>query len=170
MAPWTIRTIIRAEFFFIYKQLILRRQKNLSNIWGWGILRYATTLVQNMLDYAFFIFPSFFGLLCDIFKQLLSNFEPQIQEKSTQLLEVRPASGCLYKIVKRKSFELTADEFHTYQSMSTILTVQYTFFYKQPKSGLNFKSCLNFLRFLRSKLLEIPWILVNLTRKQWKKA
>lgn len=41
-------------------------------------------------------------------------------------------------------------------------------FYKQPESGL--KSCLNFLRFLSSKLLKIPWILVNLTRKQWKKS
>ena len=43
------------------------------------------------------------------------------------------------------------------------------FFYKQPESGLSLKSCLNFFAIWRSKLLEIPWILVNLTRKQWKK-
>ena len=40
------------------------------------------------------------------------------------------------------------------------------FLYKQPEKDLSLKSCLNFSRFLRSKLLKIPSILVNLTRKQ----
>ena len=44
------------------------------------------------------------------------------------------------------------------------------FSYKQPERDLSFKTCLNFSRFLRSKLLKIPLVLVNLTRKQLKKA
>ena len=41
--------------------------------------------------------------------------------------------------------------------------------YKQPEKDLSLKSCLNFSRFLRSKLLKIPLILVNLTRNSRKK-
>ena len=50
-----------------------------------------------------------------------------------------------------------------YKNKRTYGNVHVFFLYKQPEKDLSLKSCLNFSRFLRSKLL-------NLTRKEYKKA
>ena len=43
------------------------------------------------------------------------------------------------------------------------------FLYKQPEASSSLKSCLNFSRFLGSKLLKIPWFLANLPQNSGKK-